>query len=85
MHEAKMWYYQNFDPNYVTCRACGMPFHKKKIARKRKCPHCKLDNHGCIPTPRAPDALRVYDMGEVNGVKLTYVNGNVFATPAKRR
>lgn len=36
-------------------------------------------------TKRAPDALRAYDMGEVNGVKLTYVNGNVFATPAKRR
>lgn len=36
-------------------------------------------------TRRAPDALRVYDMGEVAGVKLTYVNGNVFATPAKRR
>ncbi len=35
-------------------------------------------------TKRAPDALRVYDMGEVAGVKLTYVNGNVFATPAKR-
>jgi len=35
-------------------------------------------------TKRAPDALRAYDMGEVNGVKLTYVNGNVFATPAKR-
>lgn len=53
-----MWYYQNFDPNYVTCRACGMPFHKKKIARKRKCPHCKLDNHGCIPTPRAVDVAK---------------------------
>lgn len=36
-------------------------------------------------TKRSPDALRAYDMGEVNGVKLTYVNGNVFATPAKRR
>jgi len=31
------------------------------------------------------DALKVRDMGEVNGVKLTYVNGNVFATPSKRR
>lgn len=36
-------------------------------------------------TQRAPDALRAYDMGEVAGVKLTYVKGNVFATPAKRR
>jgi len=36
-------------------------------------------------TKRAPDALRAYDMGEVAGVKLTYVKGNVFATPAKRR
>ena len=36
-------------------------------------------------TKRAPDALRAHDMGEVAGVKLTYVNGNVFATPAKRR
>jgi hypothetical protein len=36
-------------------------------------------------TKRVPDALRAYDMGEVAGVKLTYVNGNVFATPAKRR
>lgn len=35
-------------------------------------------------TKRVPDALRAYDMGEVNGVKLTYVNGNVFATPAKQ-
>lgn len=50
-----MWYYQNFDINFVTCRACGMPFHKKQIARKRKCPHCRLDNRGCIPTPRALD------------------------------
>jgi DNA-directed RNA polymerase subunit RPC12/RpoP len=25
---------------------------------------------------------RPYDMGTVNGVRLTYINGNVFATPA---
>ena len=31
------------------------------------------------------DALQVYDAGEVNGVRLTVVNGMVFATPAKRR
>jgi len=26
---------------------------------------------------------KAVDMGEVNGVRLTYVNGNVFATPKK--
>lgn len=30
------------------------------------------------------DTLKVHDMGEVNGVKLTYVDGNVFATPSRR-
>ena len=51
--------------------------------------HCQNERPGLAEnsrlTKRAPDALRAYDMGEVNGVKLTYVNGNVFATPAKRR
>lgn len=30
------------------------------------------------------DRRKVHDMGEVNGVKLTYVDGNVFATPSRR-
>lgn len=72
------------------CLACGVEFEAPvKVANVR---HNKYG--GCQwgigkkmrrPTKRVHDALRVYDMGEVNGVRLTYVNGNVFATPAKRR
>jgi hypothetical protein len=39
------------------------------------CKHC---------LKRKPTRTTPYDMGEVNGVRLTYVSGNVFATPAGR-
>ena len=32
---------------------------------------------------RKKNKSNVYDMGEVNGMRLTYVNGAVFATPKK--
>jgi len=44
-----------------------------------------LEGKEIRPSYHVETKSKVHDMGEVNGVRLTYVNGNVFATPKKRR
>jgi len=72
------------------CLACGIEFEapvKVREVRHQKYGGCTWGIGVKISrrTKRPPDVLQVHDMGEVNGVKLTYVNGNLFATPAKHR
>lgn len=55
------------------CAECGKYFtHKNHLhARECHCMECEIERGN------------VHDMGEVNSVRLTYVGGNVFATPKK--
>ena len=39
----------------------------------------------CLELLKKEDKPKVADMGTVNGVRLTYVDGNIFATPEKKR
>lgn len=42
------WFHINFDPTWVTCRACSCreQFFLKDVKRKNKCPKCRIDNYG---------------------------------------
>ena len=54
--------------NLKICPHCKNTYFREQ---KGKCPNCKKNPH-------------IFDAGIVNGVRLTYVYGNVFATPVKR-
>jgi hypothetical protein len=76
-HERKI------DMDYYKCEKCGeifdefeMNYRAAQIDKKCWCRACR---------EKAEKTLQVYDAGEINGMRLTYVNGNVFATPARRK
>ena len=57
---------------------------EKHICKKYNKQVKHLGHHPELPRlPECDEPDKPYDMGEINGVRLTYVNGVVFATPVK--
>jgi len=46
------WFVIELDSNWVRCRHCRKDYRKKTVQRRNKCPNCKLDNYGCMPSKK---------------------------------
>ncbi len=43
------WFTRMFDKRFVKCTNCRREYLYADVARKNKCPDCKLENHGHLP------------------------------------
>jgi len=74
--DERAWKYLSaeFDKHYPSMNG-------RKVYMYKEVP---IKNQFTKGSTKLSDTLKAHDMGEIAGVKLTYANGNVFATPSKR-